>query len=97
MANVGNGDNGAIDVYVVRVLTVTPSNATIPVGQSAPFSVSETGCTCYWTFVSSNKAVATVKVVGHGQFSVTAVASGSATITVADETQNVFVVPITVP
>jgi virginiamycin B lyase len=86
--------NGA---YIQRVLLVSPTSATISVGQTQPFSVTESGCTCRPTATSSDKSIARVTpVVGHS-FSVTGVSPGTATITVADQAQNVFNVSVTVP
>lgn len=84
-------------VYINRVLSVAPASATISVGQSQPFAITETKCNCVWSAESSNPSIATVSGVSGGRFTVTAVDSGSATVTVADKKQNTFPVLITVP
>jgi streptogramin lyase len=86
----------AVDVYITRVLTVTPSSATISVGSSTPFTISETQCQCVWTAVSANPSIASASSVSGAQFRVTGVSAGSTTITVSDQKQNVFDVAIQV-
>jgi hypothetical protein len=89
--NVWGGSNvHALDVYIKRVLSVAPSSATISVGQSAPFTIAETNCSCVWTARSSDQSVATVSGVSGKSFTVTAVGVGTATIRVADQKQNYF-------
>ena len=84
-------------VYILRVLTVAPPNATLQVNASQSFSITESDCSpCSWTATSSNSAVATVTPVSSGQFSVTGVSVGSATIRVTDRHRNEVKVPITV-
>ncbi|HET9342894.1 MAG TPA: hypothetical protein VFO25_08275 [Candidatus Eremiobacteraceae bacterium] len=95
--NVWNADVfKSVEVFVNRILTVEPSAATIQVGGSQNFSVSETGCKCNWTARSSDPAVASASAVSGGVFTVTALAQGSAIITVADSKMNTFRVSITV-
>lgn len=94
--NVYSAGCSSINVFIRRILTVSPASATLAVGQTASFTISETGCSCSWTVKSEKKSVATVTQPQGGQFSVTAVKPGSATVTVADHKLNSFRVAITV-
>jgi virginiamycin B lyase len=88
---------GHIDVYIIKVLSVTPSTLTFTsVGQMQTLTVAQTG-TKKWTATTSNAAVATV-VQGSpaSKFVVTARGSGSCTITVKDSIGNSFSVSVTV-
>ena len=94
--NIWNADVlNSVEIFVNRVLTVDPSAATIQLGSSQNFSISETGCKCNWTARSSDPAIASASTVSNGVFTVTALAQGSATITVADPKMNAFRVAIT--
>jgi len=84
-------------VYLQRIITVTPQNATLQVGAQQLFSITETDCSqCAWSAKSSNPGVASASPVTSGGFTVTAFSSGSATIVVSDKRYNTVQVPIIV-
>jgi len=91
--NIWTGD----DVYLLRLLTVTPQSATISVGGNQPFSISETNCKdCIWSAVSEEPQIASVSPVSGNGFSVTGVSTGTAQIDVYDKRFNVVHVDVTV-
>lgn len=86
-----------MSIFINRILSVSPVSATIGVGGMKTFTISESNCPqCIWSAVSSNTSIATVSPVSDGQFTVTGVAAGTATVTVSDKAQNAFDVQITV-
>ncbi|HYK53006.1 MAG TPA: hypothetical protein VEV38_05700 [Candidatus Eremiobacteraceae bacterium] len=93
-----DGDRGAqnLGVYIRRVLSVNPDTATLSVGQSTSFVIDESNCHCIWSANSSNVSVATASQVSGNTFTVTGVGAGNATIDVADQHDNDFLVEITV-
>lgn len=93
-----DGPGSEVLVYVLRVMSVMPPNITFTsVGQMQTITISERGYHRTWTAQSSNTNVATVSLgSGADQFVVTAVGSGTCTITVSDLTGNSIAVPVTV-
>ena len=86
-----------MSIFINRVLSTSPASATIGVGGSQPFIISESGCqNCVWRAVSLNPSVASVSPVNGEAFTVTGIASGNATVVVSDRAQNVFDVSIIV-
>lgn len=84
-------------VFLQRIITVTPSSATLAQGQSQVFGILETGCsTCDWSAKSSDSKIATVGSIRNGQFEVTGRASGQASVSVSDGKHNVVLIPIAV-
>lgn len=96
--NVWNADAlDTIEVYVNRLLDVTPASATIAVHSSQSFSVTEINCSaCAFSAKSSDPAVATSSSVKAGAFSVRGNGAGSTTVTVSDGVQNSFPISILV-
>jgi streptogramin lyase len=91
-----DGRSDSLDVYIQRILVVSPSSATLNAGQTQEFSISETGCTCKWTIANTDKGIVKLTRLSSSQFSVKALQGGYSTIVVADQKQNVFNVLITV-
>lgn len=88
---------GSVDIIVIAPLTVTPDNATLTPGNTATFTI--TGGLPPYTVFSSDTTIATVSTVSTSApftFTVTAVAKGSATITVKDALGSSVTVKITV-
>lgn len=95
--NVWFWNGPTLSIFINRVITVSPSSATLSVGQMQAFTISESGCPqCVWSAISSNPSIAGVSPVSSGTFTVTGISAGSATISVSDKVQNVFDVQITV-
>jgi streptogramin lyase len=90
--------SGAIDVYIIKVLTVTPSSLTFGgIGQQQTITVAEPG-TMAWTAKSSNLAVATVVAgMSNSTFTVTSTGTGKCTVKFADKIGNSILVNVTVP
>jgi len=79
------------------MISTNPSSASLTVGQQQPVTITETKCkACIWSASSSDSTIATVTPVSGDQFTITAVGSGSATISVQDKHQNVTDVAVTV-
>ncbi len=84
-------------VYLRRILTTTPQSATVTVGASQPFTISEKDCpSCIWSAVSEEPQIASVSAVTGNSFSVTGVGSGAAQIDVSDKHYNVVHVDVIV-
>jgi streptogramin lyase len=92
-------ESGAIGVYIRKVLKVSPSSVTFTgIGQTADLSAKEKGFDGSLTAATSNSAVATVtNGTSKDTFVVTAVGSGSATVTIADDEKNTYPVSVSVP
>jgi streptogramin lyase len=88
---------GEIDVYIIKIITVTPKNLTFAHGAlMQSITVSENGATS-WTAKSSKTSVATVAQGSPADvFNVTSVAAGKAQITVNDGKGNSFSISVTV-
>jgi hypothetical protein len=84
-------------VYVRLLMKVLPASIRLNIGQNQAITVTEVHYAGTWTATSSNTAVATVT---NGQskqtFVVTSVGSGTCTITVSDNKDNWFDVPVNV-
>lgn len=89
-------DNSYIGVDVLMALKLVPQTATIAPSTTVTITVTEKGYTGPWTASSSNTGVATVAPGSPGQFVVTGVAAGTATITIKDNTLNSAPAKITV-
>lgn len=91
--------SSSIAIYVRLEMSVVPSVVNFQqIGDSQTVKVSEKKYDGSWSASSSNNAVASVVNGGSpNTFTITAVGSGSATITVADSRQNSFPVSVTVP
>ena len=89
--------NRNIDVYIPNPLSVKPNALTFTgTGQNQTITVTEIGTTS-WTAKSGNTKIATVaQGNGANKFTVTSVAVGKTTITIADAVGNSFVVTVTV-
>lgn len=90
--------SGHVDVYVLKVLSVTPSSLTFTgKGQQQNLTVHETK-SYKWKAFSSNGRVATVAPGTNSHtFVVTSVGSGTCTVTIKDHGGNFFPVSVTVP
>jgi streptogramin lyase len=91
-------ETGHVDVFILNVLSVSPSKLTFGlIGQKQTVTVTEPG-TKKWTATSSNTAVATVTPgSAKNKFVVTAVGSGSCSVTFKDKVGNSIPVPVSVP
>lgn len=91
-------ETGHIDVFILKVLSVNPAIIGFGfIGQQQTVTVAEQG-TKKWTASSSNTAVATVAQGTPGnKFVVTAIGSGSCTVTLKDKIGNRIGVPVSVP
>lgn len=89
---------GHIDVYVLKVLSVSPSSiAFTGKGQNKNLTVAEAGVTA-WTASSTQPSVATVAPgTASNVFVVTSVGSGKCVVIVQDSIGNSFQVKVTVP
>jgi len=87
-----------LSVYIIHVLTVSPSSLTFnSIGQAQNLSISESKYRGSWTAVSANTGVATVTGPVGNVLTVTSVGQGSTTIEVSDDTtDNSFDVQVTV-
>jgi len=96
--NIYGLSNTALDVYINHVISVGPTSATLVVGGSQVFKISETKCKCVWTAVSSSPIDVSVSPVRGNSFIATALRdSGTPTqITVSDQRRNVFQVFVNV-
>lgn len=95
--NVWFTNGPTLSIFINRVLSVSPASAMIGVGGMQTFTISESSCGhCIWTAKSSDTTIAMVSPVSNGQFTVTGVATGTATVVVSDKAQNAFDVQITV-
>jgi virginiamycin B lyase len=88
--------NDAIDVFVRRLMTVTPTSFSLTIGQSAPLSVAETGYKGKFTAKGCPSSIASVSPTGPGAFNITANGSGFCTITVRDSAFNSALVAVQV-
>jgi streptogramin lyase len=88
---------GEIDVYIIKIISVTPKNLTFTHGGlMQAITVKENGATS-WTAKSSKPSVATVAQGSPASiFNVTSVAAGKTQITVNDGKGNSFNVSVTV-
>jgi len=93
-----HGNTPKIGVYIIRVLSATPSTLTFTSpGQTQPETIGEAHYTGTWTASSSNPTIATVMATSKSNvFQVMAVGIGSTTITIADQDQNSIEVPVVV-
>lgn len=83
---------GKVDVYIIRVLTVTPSTLNLTIGQTATLTVSEP-LTTHWVVNSLGPAIASVAPgSGSNHFIVTAKSRGRTRIQVRDSVGNNFFV-----
>jgi hypothetical protein len=88
---------GDFFVNILRILTVVPTSETISVGQQSSVNASETACRdCNLTATSSDPSIASVVKSGAGAFEITGKKTGKATVTVQDQVQNTFPIPVTV-
>jgi streptogramin lyase len=87
----------SINVYILKVISVSPSTLTFTgTGQNKTIVVTEPG-TSAWTSTSSNTGIATVAQGSPAShFTVTSVAAGTAKIIVTDAVGNSYVVHVTV-
>ena len=77
--------SGAIGVYVLKALTATASSISFTaLAQTQAFNVSETGYKGVFYAANSNSAVISLSAATGTAFTVTALAPGSATVTVSD-------------
>lgn len=87
---------GHVDVYIVKVLGVSPSSLSMTVGQVATLTVTEKGTTS-WTATSTSPGVASVVQGGSAnKFTVTANGIGTTKITIKDAIGNSFAVTVKV-
>lgn len=80
--------NDAIDVFVRRLLSVTPPSLSIPVGQTQTFTANETGYKGKFTASGCPSSVATISQTESGIFSVTGNGAGYCSILVRDSSLN---------
>jgi virginiamycin B lyase len=85
-----------VATYVLLDMKVTPTKATLTVGQQQTITVTESNYTGSFAATSSAPAVASVAPNGSGSFIVTANAVGSVKITISDTDLNFVKVSITV-
>jgi len=92
-----SGDGQHVYTYVRLAMTLSPTNLSIPVGQSANLNVKEVQYFGQWTAISGNPLIATVSPNSQsGALVVTGVAPGTTTITVSDTTFNSIAAKVTV-
>lgn len=86
-----------IAVYLLRLITVTPTKLTLPVGQMQSLQASEANFNGTLMAFSQNTSIATVKNgQGAGSFIVTGVSAGSTNLVITDGHYNSFQVSVTV-
>jgi hypothetical protein len=95
--NIWATSRGDMNVYVLKVLTVSPRSLKFTsTGQATAVKVTENGA-YHWTAQSSNVLVATVaKGPNAHTFEVTSAGSGTCVVTIADNFGNSFNVKVTV-
>ena len=91
--------SGSIDIYVRLEMNVVPSVVNFQqIGDSQTVKVSEKKYNGLWNASSSNPAVASVVSDGSPNgFTITALGTGAAVVSVSDTRQNSFPVNVTVP
>jgi virginiamycin B lyase len=89
--------NGQMDVFLFNILTVKPNNVTLSgPGATTTVDVKEPGMTA-WTATSSDPSIATIaQGATNSQFVITAVATGSCIMTIADAIGNSALVSVVV-
>lgn len=88
---------GRVAAYIRLAMTLSAQQLTIPVGKSAPLTVTESNYAGTWTAIATNQAIATVTLnSNNGSFEVTGVAVGTTNVVVYDSAFNSIAVKVTV-
>jgi len=85
-----------VGVYVLHVMTASPTSLALTVGQTESVSISEKRYSGSWTAASSNVGVATVTAGSSSMFNVTGVGIGTCNVTISDSLGNSLPVTVTV-
>ena len=85
-----------LNINILRSITTDPTSFSLSVGEASPLTAKERLFTKPLTAQTSNSAIASVTSNGTDSWTVTAVGSGSCTITVSDTKGNYVDVPVTV-